>query len=104
MFFLIVIVFLFSSICCLHTVGAQAVEAEPVVCDGAARRVVDVLQETILEVNVHQVEHCATPRAHKVRVRFRVAVEALEAADRSDRDDQTFVLEHGQVPVDRAEA
>ena len=86
----------------LRDIGA--VEAEPVVCDGAARRVVDVLQETILEVNVHQVEHCAAPRAHKVRVRFRVAVEALEAADRSDRDDQTFVLEHGQVPVDRAEA
>ena len=64
----------------------------------------DVLQELVLEVDVHEVQHRAAPRAHKVRVRLRVAVEALEAADRSDRDDQTFVLEHGQVPVDRAEA
>ena len=35
---------------------------------------------------------------------YEPAIEALETADRSDRDDQTFVLEHGQVPVDRAEA
>ena len=83
------------------TVAAQTGHGQVAAFDLTSGQILGFEAETGRHFDLRQIQNRIAASAEEVDVGCGVGIESLGAVDGADADDQTLLLEQGQIPVDR---